>query len=165
MSGMEQHLIIPLEDFPEEGMVLRGELDDRMFDLNSDDVRSTGPVQYHLEVQLYDTELVVRGELTAPFCLRCTRCLEEMEYIVQIDDVSYAVEVKGQVAVDLTEEVREDILLELPGYPKCELVGQECEINDKFGDFRLDKDPQSGVNSATPSGNSVWDALDQYPGR
>jgi hypothetical protein len=93
------------------------------------------------------------------------RCLADMEYWVEMDDVSYAIDVKGKLAAEVTEEVRKDILLELPGYPKCELIGQECEINDKFGDFRLDKDPQPGVNSATPSGNSVWDALDQYPGQ
>ena len=66
-------------------------------------------------------------------------------------------------AVTEIEELREEVLLELPGYPKCEISGLECEINDTFCDFRLDKDPLSGVNSATPSGNSVWDALDDFP--
>lgn len=164
-AGMKQQIIIPLEEFPEEGMQLSGELDGSIFDIDCDDVRSIGPVEYRLEAQLYDTELVVRGEIAAPFRLRCMRCLADMEYWVEMDDVSYAIDVKGKLAADVTEEVREDILLELPGYPKCELIGQECEINDKFGDFRLDKDPQPGVNSATPSGNSVWDALDQYPGQ
>ncbi len=162
---MEKHIIIPLEDFPEEGIVLRGELDGSIFEIDCDDVRSTGSVVYRLEAQLYDTELVVRGELQAPFLLRCMRCLGNINYTVEIPDVFYAIDIKGKATANITDEVREDILLELPGYPKCELVDQECEINDKFGDFRLDKDPQSGVNSATPSGNSVWDALDQYPGR
>ncbi len=162
---MEKQIIIPLEEFPEEGLVLSGELDGSIFDIDCEDVRSDGPVCYHLEAQLYDTELVVRGSLSAPFCLRCMRCLGTIKYTVEIDEVSYAIDVKGKVRANITEDVREDVLLELPGYPKCELIDQECEINDKFGDFRLDKDPQPGVNSATPSGNSVWDALDQYPGR
>ncbi len=165
MQGMKQQIIIPLEEFPEDGIQLSGELDDSIFGIDCDDVRSIGPVEYHLEAQLYETELVVRGEIAAPFRLRCMRCLGEFDYTVELDDVTYAIDVKGKLSADITEDVREDILLELPGYPKCELIDQECEINDKFGDFRLDKDPQPGVNCATPSGNSVWDALDQYPGK
>ena len=68
-----------------------------------------------------------------------------------------------KLAQDITEDLREEVVLGLPSYPKCEISGLECEINDTFGDFRLDKDPHSGVDSATPSGESVWDALDKFP--
>jgi uncharacterized protein len=160
---MKSRVIIPLEEFPEEGLVLEGEADGSLFGTDETGAPSVGPLSYSLEAQLYETELVVRGSISAPFRLRCDRCLREFEYTVQIDELTISCDVKGKAEADVTEELREEVLLELPGYPKCEISGLECEINDTFCDFRLDKDPQLGVNSATPSGKSVWDALDDFP--
>lgn len=160
---MQMNLIIPLEEFPEDGLFLSGELDAAVFGIDSAALRSTGPMSYELEAQLFETELMVRGSITAPFELRCDRCLTHFPYTVELDDLAYSYDVKGKLALDITEDLREEVVLALPSYPKCEISGLECEINDTFGDFRLDKDPHSGVDSATPSGESVWDALDQFP--
>ncbi len=160
---MQTQLIIPLEEFPEEGRNLSGELDAAVFGIDSAALRSTGPLSYELEVQLFETELMVRGGITAPFELRCDRCLARFPYTVELEGIAFSYDVKGKLALDITEDLREEVVLALPSYPKCEISGLECEINDTFGDFRLDKSPQSGVDSATPSGESVWDALDSLP--
>lgn len=162
---MQDHLIIPLEEFPEEGLTIQGELSGDIFGIDSTGAVSTGPLRYRLDARLYDTELLVQGNISAPFCMRCDRCLREFDYTVTIDKLAISFDVRSKISVDITQELREEVLLELPGYPKCEISGLECEINDTFCDFRLDKDPHSGVNSATPSGNSVWDALDNFPGK
>ena len=157
---MQTRLLISLIDFPEEGRTVRGELDGALFGIDSDALHSTGPLAYELELQLYETELVVRGQVSAPFSLRCDRCLAHFDYTVELPDFTMSYDVKGKAELDITDDLREELILALPAYPKCELADLECEINDTFGDFRLDKDPQSGVDSATPSGESVWDALD-----
>ena len=72
---MQTNLIISLEEFPEEGRYLSGELDASIFGIDCDALRSTGPLSYELEVQLFETELMVRGSICAPFELRCDRCL------------------------------------------------------------------------------------------
>ena len=148
---MQTNLIISLEEFPEEGRYLSGELDAAVFGIDSAALRSTGPLSYELEVQLFETELMVRGSISAPFELRCDRCLAQFPYTVELDELTFSYDVKGKLALDITEDLREEVVLALPSYPKCEISGLECEINDTFGDFRLDKDPQSGVDSATPS--------------
>ena len=160
---MQARVIIPLEEFPEEGLWVQGEADGALFGTDDTGAACVGALSYRLEVQLYDTELMLRGTLSAEFSLRCDRCLREFEYTVTVDDLTISCDVRGKAEVDVTEELREEVLLELPGYPKCEISGLECEINDTICDFRLDKDPHSGVNSATPSGKSVWDALDDFP--
>ncbi len=162
---METRFVIPLEEFPEEGLRLEGELDGAILGIEEADMRSTGPLHYEVEVQLYDTELVLRGTVSAPFRMRCVRCLEEFDYELVLDELTLSADVKDRLSIDLTDELREELVLELPAYPKCELVDEECKINDSFGDFRLAKDPQPGVDSATPSGESVWDALDSLPGQ
>ncbi|MGN0835846.1 MAG: YceD family protein, partial [Akkermansia sp.] len=155
---MQSSLIIDLEDFPEEGRRLCGELDGALLDVDGEALQCTGAIAYELTAQLFDTELVLRGRLSAPFRLRCDRCLGFFDYTVEADGLALSYDVKGKLSVDVTEDVREELILALPAYPKCELAGRECKINDILGDFRLDKDPRAGVDSATPSGNSVWDA-------
>ena len=162
---MQTNLTISLEEFPENGRMLSGELDAALFGIDSDALRSTGPLSYELEAQLFETELVLRGSISAPFSLRCDRCLAHFPYTVELPDLALSYDVKGKLAIDITEDLREEVILALPSYPKCEISDLECEINDTFGDFRLDKDPHSGVDSATPSSDSVWDALDQFPAK
>ena len=163
IRAMQSSLIIDLEDFPEEGRRLCGELDGALLDVDSEALQSTGPIAYELTAQLFDTELVLQGRLRAPFRLRCDRCLGMFDYSVETEPLALSYDTKGKTAVNATEDLREELILALPAYPKCELAGRECKINDILGDFRLDKDPRAGVDSATPSGNSVWDALDQLP--
>ena len=163
IARMQERVIISLEEFPEEGLFVEGEADGALFGIDNTGAQSVSPLQYSLEAQLYETELVLRGSVSATFRMRCDRCLREFDYTVEIEELTISCDVRGKVVADVTEDLREEILLELPGYPKCEISGLECEINDTFCDFRLDKDPHSGVNSATPSGNSVWDALDDFP--
>lgn len=160
---MQKSLIISLEEFPETGLRLSGELDGSLFDIDSEALRSIGPLEYELEAQLFDTELLVHGRIAAPFSLRCDRCLNHFDYVAELPELALSYEVKGKLSVDITEDLREELILALPAYPKCELSDLECEINDTFGDFRLDKTPESGVQSATASGESVWDALDKLP--
>jgi len=158
---MENRITIPLEEFPEQGLYLEGKADGALFGIDDTGARSISPLHYSLDAQLYDTELVVRGSIEAAFRLRCDRCLREFDYDVKVGSLVLSYDVKGKECADITDDLREEIILALPGYPKCELSGLECELNDTIRDFRLDKDPQSGVDSATPSGKSVWDALDQ----
>lgn len=160
---MDTRLIIPLDEFPEEGLHLSGCLDAAIFGIDSDALQSTGPLAYKLDAQLFETELVLQGCISAAFRLRCDRCLSYFDYTCDPGPLALSYDVKGKSALDITEELREELILALPNYPKCEISGAECEINNDFGDFRLDKDPLSGVDSSTPSGKSVWDALDQFP--
>ena len=161
---MNTRICIPLEDFPASGLRLAGEADSSILALESASMRSAGPIRYELEAQLYDTELVVRGMVEAPFTMRCDRCLEDFSYTVQVAELALSFEVGDDPTLDITDELREELILALPAYPKCEISGKECQIHDINDDFRLDKAPPSGVDCATPSGESVWQALDQITG-
>ena len=160
---MDSRLIIALEDFPEEGRFLEGDIDGAVFGIDSAELRSTGPLHYALAAHLYEHELVLRGSLAAPFNMCCNRCLARFDYTAEIPDVTLSFDVAGKGSFDATDALREELVLVLPSYPKCEHAGLDCEKNDIIRDFRLDKNPGSGVDSATPSGDSVWDVLDKLP--
>ncbi len=162
---MDTRLIISLEDFPPEGLHLVGMLDASLFGLEEGDVECVSPLRYDLQVQLFDSELLAHGSIEADFRSACVRCLAAVEYTVALGSIAISEDVSQKLSVDLSDELRDELLLELPHYPKCELAGNDCEINEQILDFRLDKDPQSGVESATANRESVWDALDELPNR
>ena len=128
-------------------MWVQGEADGALFGTDDTGAVSVGALSYRLEAQLFETELVLRGTVSAPFRLRCDRCLREFEYTVTVDELTISCDVRGKAEVDITEELREEVLLELPGYPKCEISGLECEINDTFCDFRLEKTGGKAYNA------------------
>lgn len=161
---MNTRIIIPLEAFPEAGLPCCGEVDGSILALDDSGIRHTGPISFELEAQLFDNELVVRGSASVPFRMRCDRCLQEFDYTLRVDALTLSFEVQDDPAIDITDELREELILALPAYPKCELSGKECQINDIIDDFRLDKAPLPGVDCATPSGKSVWDALNDISG-
>ena len=99
---MQTQLIISLEEFPEEGRYLSGELDAAIFGIDSAALHSTGPLRYELEAQLFETELVLRGSISAPFELRCDRCLNQFPYTVELEELAFSYDVKGKLTLDIT---------------------------------------------------------------
>ncbi|MBT9450419.1 hypothetical protein ICN84_10105 [Akkermansia glycaniphila] len=157
---MQKQLRIPLDTLPEEGMHISGEVDGEIFGIDSEEISSIGPLSYDLDVERFETELFLRGSISAPFRFRCARCLQNFEHTIALDDIAVSIEIGDQAEVDATDELREEIVLELPNYPKCELAGLSCQINLENNDFGLDKHPEHGVESSAHGGSSVWDALD-----
>ena len=163
---MKTQVIIPLESFPEDVLSCQGEVDSSILGLQEGVMRCTSGVRYDLEAQLFDSELVVRGCAEVDFQMRCERCLNEFPYTLRVESLTLSFQIlPEEPSIDITDALREELILALPAYPKCELADKECQIHDIFDHFRLDKAPPSGVDCATPSGDSVWDALDQISGK
>ncbi len=159
---MEKRVILSLAKLREEGELRQsGEVDSELLDPQEGNLISAGAISYVLEARLYDKEIVVKMRAEVPMHGQCDRCLGELDYTA-VAQVEQGIEMNGEEdKVDLSEMLREELILSIPAYPKCELVGKKCQINDIMGNFGLDKAPLSGVNSGTPSSKSVWDALDE----
>lgn len=83
-------------------------------------LQAVGPIQYDLFIQLIGHELVVQGRLSTTFSATCGRCAEIFSTNLTISDFLRAFEVPdGQEAVDVTDDIREEVLLNLPHYPVC----------------------------------------------
>lgn len=116
---MESRLLIDFARLDPDGETLRGEVD--AVDLCETYVHPFGGVRYDVTVQVFGTELLVRGRLEQDFELYCSRCGKIFDTTVKVDDFVANVEISDKAeSVDLTEEVRESIILALPHYPVCE---------------------------------------------
>jgi hypothetical protein len=158
-------LVIDLADLPAEGRVVAGELPAAVFDLEPGGPRPLSPLRYRLFVEHDGDHLTASGELSADFSFDCVRCLEPFTDRITLDGYLMEEEVGGKSqSVDLTDRVREDILLALPGHPRCEEASLEpracpaSEMFSKMGDY-LSEHPEE---TSTPADSrDVWGALDQ----
>ncbi len=156
-----ERLLIHLENLPEEGRHLSGELDASLFDLPKGDAQPAGPLSYDLDVQKFEGELFVSGKISASFRFECVRTLQPFVKTISLDDYSASIEIGDKSVIDMTDDLREEVLLNFPPYPRCDMADNPmpCEINSSY--LGMDKYPQERLNTSRTDGNpGVWDALD-----
>ncbi len=144
---------------PEEGSTYEGSDPASIIDIERDAVMAGfGDVFYRLYAQRVSGELIVRGELWATIDLRCARCSEIFSTTVGVSDFLRAYPApEGTDSVDVTEDLREEILLHVPGYAVCvegcKGVCPQCGAN-------LNEQPCQCEKGKRPGPWSALDGLD-----
>lgn len=158
-------LTLKLESIPSAGRHIEGQLTEDIFELSDSAIRSDGPLSYDLTVFIEDGNAILSGNLQAPFSLECTRCLNAFPFTAALTGYRAEFPLENAQIVDLTDQLREDILLALPGYPKCEQATGDGRTCPQAGNFDgSDRDKIGNEAGAGSSGRSeVWDVLDQLP--
>jgi uncharacterized metal-binding protein YceD (DUF177 family) len=146
---------VHLMQIPVEGKHYEGEDPSSILDLHDPDAQPVSPVSYSLDAGLSGGGLFATGEIGVDMQLRCVRCLEEFHYPVRVLDFACQVELTGAETVDLTEPIREDILLALPAHPHCDWNGERpCPGALQTAAFEAQPEPLAETRD-------VWGALDQ----
>jgi uncharacterized protein len=136
-----------------EGERLTGEIPSESLDLHDPDIGLLGPVVWDVfAVRIFD-ELLVDGSLKVLVRFRCGRCGEVFESEVADPGFHYDCGIeKGVEFVDLTEEIRESILLAFPVHPVCRPdcrgLCPRCGANRNRGSCRC-----------KPHDDAQWNAL------
>lgn len=153
---------LTLRDLPEEdGLDLNGELPASLFDdLPGGTVRATGPLAYSLHLLRGGDLATAAGRICAPFDLECVRCCGHFPWQAEIDPYLAELDFEESSTIDLTERLREDILLTLPDYPRCDHDGgaRKCPVGDRF----TATPPGPDGPGPTTSEPSQWDALESW---
>ena len=143
---------VHIKQIPAEGKHLEGEEPSQILDLDDPQIRPLGPIQYALDVGLSGGGLFATGRLAVDLELQCVNCLEPFRQHLAVDPFACQVELTGAETVDLTDPIREDILLALPPHPRCDWNGEQtCK-----GAFH----PGTEAEEIAPN-SEVWGALDQ----
>jgi len=147
---------------PNEGQPLTGTQPASFFELAANDpIQCTSPLTYDLNVLRDEDTIIITGHLSAEFEFECGRCLGRFRYLADSPEYKgeMTIETIGEI-MDLTDSIREDILLSLPSYPRCEdgnVLLRECPAQ---GRFDAASDSASGSTASQDAG--VWDVLDQF---
>ena len=115
---MDEKLVIDASRVDPEGEEIEGEV--AAVELDEEFVKPFGGVRYKLHLQVFGSELLVRGHLEQDFDLVCSRCGQDFDDTIKVDDFTNSYEIgEESPEVDLTEDIRESIILALPTYPVC----------------------------------------------
>jgi uncharacterized protein len=155
-SGTPGRLIVDLNRLNPEGEIFEGETSPDAIGLEeSEFVRPAGGIAYKLTIQALGTELLVRGRLQQRFLCRCASCDKWFDLAVKEADFVNSFEIHEENAFpDLTEAIREAIILALPAYPRCSDACQglcrSCGVDLNEG----------GCGCSAGRGDDCWSALD-----
>ncbi|MEK0449164.1 MAG: hypothetical protein RL088_1432 [Verrucomicrobiota bacterium] len=137
---------------PPDGKHYEGEESNSVLELNDPRVKAVSPITYSLDVGISDGGLWAHGPIGVDLDCECVRCLGRFKLPVRVQDFACQVELQGREMVDLTEYLREDILLALPAHPHCDWDGKtDCKAS--FSTSPADVEP-------IDEQRDVWKELD-----
>lgn len=156
-------MIIRFGDLESDQAALKGELGIDIFQIESSgDIRSIGPVACDFHTTISGEHLILDGNLSIPCQLRCVGCLEDFSYFRDISDYHAEIKIDDFTQLDLTEHIRDDILLEIPTYPHCTdgiHIEHTCPMKGPFSFESKGTKPLSD-SSEEEQPPDIWAALD-----
>jgi len=147
---VDAKLLIDVARLDADGEDFEGVVDDAVLDLQDPYIRPFAGTRYAITAQRLGGELLVRGTLEQDFDAVCSRCGADFDFTAKVPDFTAMVEIDEKTEfVDLTDELRQSIILALPTYPVCRadcrgvcptcgknLNGGPCSCEDRSGDGR-----------------------------
>lgn len=148
-------LIVQTTQISQDGTELDGELSPEVFaGIDDGHLQVEAPLIYKLRAFIVNQGLLVRGDVSSVLQCRCDRCLNSYDLPVRNESSHYWDGPLPQT-VELTENLREDILILMP--QKC-LCKPEClGLCPGCGQNRNLANCECREESAPPS---TWDQLD-----
>jgi uncharacterized protein len=143
---------VHIHQIPPGGLHLEGQVESDILDLHDTNVRPLEKVHYSLEVGISGSSLYATGRLWLELELECVSCLRRFTYPLAVENFAFQEDLTGPEMVDLTPALREDILLALPPYPRCDWDGRTACPGPR--------ESLSAPDDA-PSSSNAWDALDE----
>ena len=121
-----------------------------------------GDIEYHLSAVMAGADLIVTGKASVPLATVCARCLDDIRVTIEVKDLCFHFEKVRDLEVDLTDDVREEILLAFPFCfycsPDCKGICPVCGTNLNHASCSCDtQQAEPEPDNAAPS---PWDQLD-----
>ena len=120
-----------------------------------------GDIEYHLSAVMAGADLVVTGRASVPLATVCARCLDDIRVVIAVKELCFHFEKVRDMEIDLTDDVREELLLAVPSCfycsPDCKGICPMCGTNLNHASCSCDKRRAEEEDAAMPS---PWDQLD-----
>ena len=116
--GLSHGMKIYVSRIPEEGLKDHASYDPAAMDMDREDIRLREPFEVEAVMSVADRELVVNVDIRCPVHPVCARCLEEFDSTVTARTL-FTYQVHPTDIVDITDDVRQEIVLAYPMVPIC----------------------------------------------
>ena len=121
-----------------------------------------GDIAYHLSAVMAGADLIVTGNVSVPLATVCARCLDDIRVPISVKKLCFHFEKVKDLEVDLTDDVREELLLAIPSCfycsPDCKGICPMCGTNLNHASCACDRtrtEPEPD-----PAAPSPWDQLE-----
>ena len=156
-------MTIDIRSIPEdECLTIEGELPDDFCQLPKNDAASVaGPLNYKAEASIVSGNLLLRGNFNLLFELTCCRCNNSFRHTVRLSGHSLLIPVDNLTLIDLTDALREDIILALPDFPHCNNGDNQMDCPAR-GKFHTEEDfLHIDTKESKALGSNSWENLDK----
>ena len=121
-----------------------------------------GDISYRLSAVMAGADLIVTGNASVQLATVCARCLDDIRVPISVKNLCFHFEKVKDLEVDLTDDVREELLLAIPSCfycsPDCKGICPMCGTNLTHGTCSCDRDTTEPAPD--PAAPSPWDQLD-----
>ena len=112
---------IIINQVPAEGLFLKQEISPAQLDLDTALIKLRSPVKLAARISRITNVLTVDLSINAVIFADCSRCLSEFDWVFSKDiQLSFALD-NSDIFIDLTPNIREEIILDYPIKPLCSL--------------------------------------------
>ena len=123
---------------------------------------AAAPVEYELKVSKVSDGALVTGRVSTTLSGICGRCLEPAEIELAAEDIELFVELGAEEVIDITEDIRAELLLNLPANLLC---SDDCKglcsiCGNNLNKNTCDCEPEEFDTAPDDGEPSPWDALD-----
>ena len=121
----------------------------------SEFLRAEKDIKYSINVMPVNNGILVQGYVETELICKCGLCLSEYNYKLENNDICHFYEKPEKHEIDLTDDIREDILIALPVNFKC---SKNCKgLCLKCGQNLNEKECDCDKSEST---ESPWSELD-----
>ena len=121
-----------------------------------------GDITYRLSAVMAGADLIVTGSASVPVATVCARCLDDIRVPITVKKLCFHFENVKDLEVDLTDDVREELLLAIPSCfycsPDCKGICPVCGANLNHASCGCDR--SRAEPEPDPAAPSPWDQLD-----
>lgn len=146
-----------IENIPLEGIYIEGEESNQLLDFSDPAYEVISNISYDFKVTPMMSDILVQGDASVKIKGVCGRCLKEIEQTIEAEEVCHFYENPSTSELDITNEIREDIIISLPANiicdESCKGICQKCKANLNI---------ESCNCAPPPKEKSVWDELDNF---
>ena len=140
-----------------DGKIYEGFEKPSMLDIEDTEyIKCPKDIKYSLEASLVNNGVLVRGVAEIDIICKCGLCLNNYTYKVKNSEICHFYEKPNKNEIDLTDDVREDILLSFPIHFKC---SENCKGLCAECGQNLNEDECSCSKSSKD--DNLWSELDK----
>ncbi|EKD27829.1 MAG: hypothetical protein ACD_79C00551G0003 [uncultured bacterium] len=130
---MVKDLVILLKRIQDSGYPFSVDISPIDLELEYKDFVFSKSVFLDMAAFLVTKEVLVKGKIIFSYKAECYCCLKTVESKIELNDILFTYENNGQDEIDISNEVRDEIILSLPNKIKClencKGICPNCKVN------------------------------------